>query len=198
MSILFELPYWKVLKLHHNIDVMHTLKNIFENLFGTMLNIEGKTKGTYKARLDLQDMNIRPKLHLQLKNDKYVKPTANYTLSRKEYFEFFKSIRFPDSFASNISRYVNVDNCKVSRLKSHDCYVLLQKILPIRIRGYLNTDIQNVVIELIGFFQSLCSQTLRMDDLKELEKQIKLVLSKLEMIFSPTFFVIMLHLAVPY
>ncbi|KAL3533166.1 hypothetical protein ACH5RR_006687 [Cinchona calisaya] len=51
-----------------NIDVMHTLKNIFENLFGTMLNIEGKTKDTYKARLDLEDMNIRHELHLQLKN----------------------------------------------------------------------------------------------------------------------------------
>ncbi|KAI5339082.1 hypothetical protein L3X38_018354 [Prunus dulcis] len=48
----FELPYWSKLKLRHNLDVMHVEKNVFGTLAGTILDIEGKTKDTIKARLD--------------------------------------------------------------------------------------------------------------------------------------------------
>ena len=49
-SIFFELEYWSVLKLRHNLDVMHIKKNICDNIMKTLLSIEGKTKDTYKAR----------------------------------------------------------------------------------------------------------------------------------------------------
>ena len=42
VSILYELPYWKKKRLRHNIDVMHEEKNFSENVFGTMLGIDGK------------------------------------------------------------------------------------------------------------------------------------------------------------
>ncbi|KAF7115061.1 hypothetical protein RHSIM_RhsimUnG0068500 [Rhododendron simsii] len=42
-SILFELPYWKTLKLRHCLDVMHIEKNIFDNLIGTLLGVDGKS-----------------------------------------------------------------------------------------------------------------------------------------------------------
>ena len=66
-SIFFELEYWPKLKLRHNIDVMHVERNVCDNIVGTLLNIEGKTKDTNKARLDLADMNIRKELHLQVR-----------------------------------------------------------------------------------------------------------------------------------
>ena len=47
-SIFFELPYWETLKLRHNLDVMHIEKNICDNVLGTLLNIEGKTKDTVR------------------------------------------------------------------------------------------------------------------------------------------------------
>ncbi|CAL8997874.1 unnamed protein product, partial [Prunus brigantina] len=58
-SMFFELPYWSKLKLRHNLDVMHVEKNVFDTLIGTILDIEGKTKDTIKARLDLERMGIR-------------------------------------------------------------------------------------------------------------------------------------------
>ncbi|XP_012832641.1 PREDICTED: uncharacterized protein LOC105953517 [Erythranthe guttata] len=64
-SILFELPYWSNLKLRHNLDVMHIEKNICDNVMGTILDIDGKTKDTEKARLDLEDMGVRSELHLK-------------------------------------------------------------------------------------------------------------------------------------
>ena len=41
---------------------MHIEKNICAILVGTLLNIEGKTKDIVKARLDLEDLNIRKEL----------------------------------------------------------------------------------------------------------------------------------------
>ncbi|CAL8992061.1 unnamed protein product [Prunus brigantina] len=58
-SMFFELPYWSKLKLRHNLDVMHVEKNVFDTLVGRILDIEGKTKDTIKARLDLERMGIR-------------------------------------------------------------------------------------------------------------------------------------------
>jgi len=42
---------------------MHIEKNIFDIIIGTLLDIPGKTKDHAKARLDLQEMGIRKKLH---------------------------------------------------------------------------------------------------------------------------------------
>ncbi|XP_028085569.1 uncharacterized protein LOC114286586 [Camellia sinensis] len=84
-SIMFELPYWKTLKLRHNLDVMHIEKNICDNLMGTLLNVDGKNKDTEKARIDLANLKIRKELHLQSRGDgSFVKPPAVYTLSTKE------------------------------------------------------------------------------------------------------------------
>jgi len=49
-SLLFMFPYWSTLKLRHNLDVMHIEKNICDSVFGTLMNIDGKTKDTVNAR----------------------------------------------------------------------------------------------------------------------------------------------------
>ena len=58
-SIFWELPYWKSLSLRHNLDVMHIEKNVCDSLLGTILDIDGKSKDTDKARIDLQNMGVR-------------------------------------------------------------------------------------------------------------------------------------------
>jgi hypothetical protein len=49
---LTQLPYYKNLKRRHNIDVMHTKKNIAESVFNTVLNIPENTKDNVKAQFD--------------------------------------------------------------------------------------------------------------------------------------------------
>ena len=44
-----NLPCWSSLLIRHNLDVLHTEKNICEALLGTLLEIAGKTKDTKKA-----------------------------------------------------------------------------------------------------------------------------------------------------
>ena len=53
-TIFFNLPYWEDHVLHHNLDVMHIEKNVFDNIIGTLLNLDGKTKDNLKACQDLK------------------------------------------------------------------------------------------------------------------------------------------------
>nr|XP_015621188.1 uncharacterized protein LOC4326258 isoform X1 [Oryza sativa Japonica Group]XP_015621190.1 uncharacterized protein LOC4326258 isoform X1 [Oryza sativa Japonica Group]XP_025883272.1 uncharacterized protein LOC4326258 isoform X1 [Oryza sativa Japonica Group]XP_025883275.1 uncharacterized protein LOC4326258 isoform X1 [Oryza sativa Japonica Group] len=179
ISILYELPYWKELKLPHNLDVMHIEKNICESVLGTLLNINGKTKDTLKARMDLQDINIRKELHLQQRGSNVIKPPACYTLSqeeRQDFFQFIESVRFPDGFGANISKGLSYKEGKITGLKTHDFHLLLQRILPIGIRGYLQNDICDALLQLGSFFRQLCSKSLKLDVLEKLEEQIIFVL----------------------
>ena len=199
-SIFFDLPYWRFLKLPHNIDFMHTEKNWLDSIMGTLLNIIGKTKDTDKARLDLEDMGIRHPLHLRMMNNgKVEKPPACYTLSQKnknEFCEFLRKVKYPDGYAANISRCVNIKEGKISGLKSHDCHVLLQKILPIGMRSYLNKEVYTLICEVSSFFRDLGSRKLKVEDVEKVEENIVIILCKLEMIFPPAFFDAMIHMAV--
>ncbi|CAL5406572.1 unnamed protein product [Camellia sinensis] len=179
-SIMFDLPYWKTLKLRHNLDVMHIEKNICDNVVGTLLSVDGKNKDTDKARLVLEDMKIRKELHLKRRsNGSFEKPPALYTLSVKEregFCDFLKSMKYPDGYAANISNCVTAQAEKLFGLKSHDSHVLIQRLLPIGMRGYLNKEIGTTLFELGNFFKQLCSKTLRRSDLHKLDEQIVLIL----------------------
>ena len=189
VSILYKLPYWKNKKLKHNIDVMHVEKNISESTYGTLLGIKRRNKDTDKAQIDLQNINFRHTLHLKQRPDgSYDKPRAFFSLSPTErdgFYDFFKSVKYPDGYTANISRSVNAKNGRLSGLKSHDCHVLLQRILPIGLRGFAHKDISIVLFELGSFFQDLCSKTLKRSELEKLEECIVLILCKLERFFPP-------------
>ena len=196
-SIFFELPYWKELKIRHILDVMHIEKNVFDNILGTLLSIEGKNKDTEKARKDLEAMKIRKELHLKSNNGRFYKPPACYTLTSQErygFYQFLKSVRFPDGYAAKISRCVR--DTKIFGLKSHDCHVMLQRLLPIGMRGHLDKKVLNVITELSSFFRELCSKILHRDALIKLQEKIIIILCNLEMIFPPAFFDVMVHLMV--
>ena len=144
---------------------MHVEKNISESTYGTLLGIEGKNKDTDKAQIDLQNMNFRHTLHLKQRPDgSYDKPRAFFSLSPNErdgFYDFLKSVKYPNGYAANISRLVNAKNGRLSGLKSHDCHVLLLRILPIGLREFADKDISIVLFELGNFFQDLCSRTLK-------------------------------------
>ncbi|XP_060959175.1 uncharacterized protein LOC133030449 [Cannabis sativa] len=197
-SIFFELDYWPHLSLRHNLDVMHIEKNVCDSVLGTLLSIDGKSKDRDKARLDLLDMNIRKELHLYKVGNKWKKPRAPYTLSvddRHKFCQFIKSVRFPDGFAANLSKNVNEKEDRISGLKSHDCHILFQRLLSAGIRPYLKKEIREAITEFCNFFQQLCARTLNVGDLEKLQENIVIILCKLEKIFPPAFFDIMVHLA---
>ena len=75
----------KDLLIHHNLDVMHIVKNVCESLIGTLLNIPGKTKDGENAKLDMVTMGIQESLKLISEEEKRTFLSATcYTLSRSE------------------------------------------------------------------------------------------------------------------
>ena len=52
------------------------------------------------------------------------------------------------------------------------------------------------LIELSLFFERLCSKVIKVDELEKMESQIAVTLCKLEKIFPPAFFDVMIHLPI--
>ncbi|XP_035546653.1 uncharacterized protein LOC118348671 [Juglans regia] len=197
--IFFELPYWLDLGLRHNLDVMHIEKNICDSILGTLMNIEGKSKDTANACRDLEDLGLRKELHLRHDGNHTSMSLACYMLNvteRRSFCARLSEVKFPDGFASNIARCVNITEGKIIGMKSHDCHIFMQYLLPVVIGGYLRPDIRGALIEFCSFFKELCSRTLDITVLERLQANIPIILCKLEMIFPPAFFDIMVHLAI--
>lgn len=76
----------------------------------------------------------------------------------------------PNGYASNIKRCVDLEGCKVSGLKTHDCHVIFQNLLPIASRNLLPKKIVIPLLELSQFFSELCSRELEAKDLERLSK----------------------------
>ncbi|XP_071700593.1 uncharacterized protein [Rutidosis leptorrhynchoides] len=202
-SIFFKLPYWPDLKLRHNIDIMHVVKNVTESLTATLFNIKGKTKDTSKSREDLKDHRLKKSLHLQPHGNSFIMPMACYHFTKNEkhrVINLLKSIKFPDGFASNISRCIKKEEFQLSRMKSHDFYVFIQRVLPLSIRGCLTKEVRVVLYELSGFIQKLCARNVYLDVLEKQEAEIVVILCKLERLLPQSFFDIMIHLLIhlPY
>ena len=99
-----------------------------------------------------------------------------------------------DAFAANLRKNITDNDSKITGLKSHDCHVWMQHLLPAGLHPFLNWHISSTIIELCNFFQQICLRTLKVEDMEKAEEHIVLVLSKLELIFPPIFFNIMIHL----
>ena len=173
-------------------------KNVVDNIIGTLLNLDGKTKDNLKARQDLKDMGIRSELHLEkVGNDQTRKPHAYFHMNANEndgFLQVLKDVRVPDGYSSNISRYVKLKEHKISGMKNHNNHILMQQLFPIAIRGSLPTEITRPLIDLSYFFREICSKVLNVKELKALEKRITVTLCELERIFPPPFFIVKVHL----
>ncbi|XP_058776944.1 uncharacterized protein LOC131651292 [Vicia villosa] len=198
-SVFFDLPYWSSLEVRHCIDVMHVEKNVCDSVIGTLLNIQGKTMDGINTRLDLGVMGIREELTPQYIGNKTYLPPACYTLSKKEktsFCECLESIKVPHGYSSNVKRLVSVKDLKLVGLKSHDCHVLMQQLLPVAIRGILPKNVRKTITRLCLFFNAICCKSIDPLKLEDLENEAAVILCQLEMFFPPSFFDIMVHLIV--
>ncbi|KAL9357242.1 hypothetical protein Peur_050495 [Populus x canadensis] len=198
-SIFWEIPYWKTNLLRHNLDVMHIEKNVFENIFNTVMDVKGKTKDNIKARLDVALFCNRKNMELVCDGSRVAKPRASFVLDKNAQllvYKWLKSLRFPDGHASNISRLVNTEECRLYGMKSHDCHVFMQTLIPLAFRDLLPKGIWDALTEISHFFRDICSSKLNVDHVERLEKNIVETICKLEMIFPPSFFDSMEHLPV--
>jgi hypothetical protein len=96
---------------------------MFDNIFNTVMDVNGKTKNNIKARLDLALFCNRKNMELVFDESRVTKPRASFMLEKNEQllvYKWLKSLHFPDGHASNISRLVNMEECRLYGMKSHD------------------------------------------------------------------------------
>lgn len=151
---------------------MHVEKNLCDNVVGTLLKVEGKTKDNVNTCLDLKDMGIRKELHPREDGNKLFLPPTQYTLSTDEkrvLCQILKEIKKSDSYASNISRCVHVEECKIYGLKSHDSHVLFQRLLPLALHSRLPKDVCDPQIKFSIFLEWLCSKVIKVDELEKMD-----------------------------
>jgi hypothetical protein len=95
---------------------------------------------------------------------------------------------------------MNLDSGKLSEVKSHDYHIFMERFLPVIFRGYLNDDVWKALAKLSHFYRQLCAKEIKKEMIEKLEKEISVLICKLEKKFSPGWFNLMQHLLVhlPY
>jgi hypothetical protein len=78
------LPYYDDLLLPHNIDVMHTEKNVAEALSAIIMDIPDKSQDNVKARVDMAALCDRPNQEMKLPSGgkTWRRSKADFVLSR--------------------------------------------------------------------------------------------------------------------
>jgi hypothetical protein len=59
--------------------------------------------------------------------------------------EWFKTLKFPDGYATNLRWGVNLTTLRIKGLKSHDYHIFMERLLPVMIRGYVPEAIWQVM-----------------------------------------------------
>ena len=201
-SIFWDLPYWKTNLIRHNLDVMHIEKNVFDNVMNTVMDVKGKTKDNLNARKDINLYCSRPEIAINDENSRLMRK-AVYTLTKeqkKKICEWVHCLRFPYGYASNLARCIDMNEYKLRGMKSHDCHVFMQRLIPIAFREMLPDFVWGSLTELSLFFQTICSVVLDINKIRELKNDVAVMLCNLEKIFPPAFFDSMEHLIIhlPY
>ncbi|XP_062089101.1 uncharacterized protein LOC133795662 [Humulus lupulus] len=160
---------------------------------------KAKSEDGIKAREDLNALKIGNELAPKPGNGRTFLPPACYTLTKdekREVYDCLFNIKVPGGYCSNIRSLVDMKTCTLTGMKSHDCRILMQHVLPIAIRSVLPKNVREIITRLCLFFKSLCSNEVDVYMLDKLQHEIAYILCKLEQFFPPAFFDIMIHLTV--
>nr|GFA72626.1 hypothetical protein [Tanacetum cinerariifolium] len=159
-----------------------------------------KSKDTAKAKQDLQRLGIRSGLWLgQTKIKKCLTPQAAYSFTpgnRKKFCQFIKGVKLPDGFGSCFNYKVTNKDTNITGLKTYDCHIMMQRLLPYGLQQYFLDKIAKPIIELCSLFKQICSATLMKDDMLEAQIKVVDILCDFELIYHPALFDIMIHLVI--
>jgi hypothetical protein len=176
-SCLWELSYAKALILSHDIDLMHKERNIAESIMSMCLDVTGFMKDNMNARKDLAALCNHPSLEAKANaRGKLSRPNTPYSLKpteRKEVLRWLKILKFPYRYAENIERLMLVMFC-----------------------GYFKADLWKMFAELSYFYKQICAKHVSKMVMQKLEKEITVVVCKMEIVFPPECFNSMQHLLV--
>lgn len=68
-------------------------------------------------------------------------------------------------------KLVNVLEHKILGMKTHDCHVFLERLLPLTVREVLPKQVCDALIKFSTFYRELCAKVLKEEYLVRLEKR---------------------------
>jgi hypothetical protein len=101
---------------------------------------------------------------------------------------WMKRLKFPDGYVVGLRRSVNMMTGKLNGLKSHDYHIIMERLLHVMFWGYFDDAMWIVLAELSYFYRQLCAKQIAVEMMQKLEKEIPVVLCKMEKNFPPDFF----------
>jgi len=132
----------------------------------------------------------RKNMELVYVGSQIAKPKANIALDKNAQllvYQWLKSLCLPDGHASNISRLVSLEDCKLYRMKSHDYHVFIETLIPLGYHDLLSKEIWDVLTKISHLIRDICSNKLQTQHMERLENNIIQTICKLEMIFPLSF-----------
>jgi hypothetical protein len=155
---------------------MHQERNIAESMISMCLDVTGFSKDNMNARKDLAALYDHPLLEVKTNaKGNLTRPRVPYYLKpaeRREILKQLKKLKFPDHYATNIKRAVNIGTGKLNGLKSHDYHIIMEILLPVMLRGYFDIDLWKMFTELSYFYRQLCAKQVSKTMMQKFEKEI--------------------------
>ncbi|KAK4403216.1 hypothetical protein Sango_1062300 [Sesamum angolense] len=136
---MFLMPYKGTHLIRHNLDVMHIEKNVFDNIFNTVMDIKNKKNNNPSQRKDLKIICNQSELEVDERRPN-VMPKVVYTLTKEQkrrICEWISHLNFSDGYASNLARCVGMKELRMRGMKSHCFLIFMHKFIPIAFREML-------------------------------------------------------------
>ncbi|KAL6213505.1 hypothetical protein ACLB2K_012952 [Fragaria x ananassa] len=178
------------------IDDLKLLWNGVEEVYDAFRGEYFKLKA---VRLDMVAMGIRTELKPDVSGKRTKLPLASWNCKldeKKIVCGSFFGMKVPTGFSSNIRNLVSMEDLKLSKLKSHDCHVVMQVLLPVALRSVLEKPVRYAIIRFCLFFKAICAKEIDVSKLEQMQADLVVTVCQLEKYFPPSFFDVMIHLTV--
>ena len=107
--------------------------------------------------------------------DKTTLRPASYTLNKEKkesLFDCLNNIKVPSGYSSNMQGRINMKEKKFTKLKSHDCHILMTQLLPVARRGILPENIRLAVVKLCAFLNEISQKAIDPNKLTRLQNDV--------------------------
>src|SRR3954451_13989862 len=109
----------------------------------------------------MKRMNIRGHLHVDETQENPDLPDALYYMNpqqNKMFCRLVKNARFPDNHASNLDRKVHLEQNKFVGLKTHDCHIIFEELLPLAVMRTLPEEVSLPLVKIAKCFKVMTAK----------------------------------------
>jgi hypothetical protein len=90
------------------------------------------------------------------------------------------NLKFIYDYVVGFRSSANVKIGKLTRLKSHDYHIIIEKLILVMFHVYVKDDVWKVIAKISYFYRHLCAKEINKEMMEKLEQQMSILICKLE------------------